>query len=45
MLDALRGQVPHNGVFEEIVTVCGEQVTVRGFVDNGVIKMSTAFIP
>ena len=25
--------------------VSGEQVTVRGFVDNGVIKIGTVFIP
>ncbi len=45
MLDALRGRVPQNGTFEEVITVGGEQVTVRGFVDNGVIKIGTAFIP
>lgn len=45
MLDALKGHVPQNGRFETVVTVHGEQVTVRGFVDNGVIKIGTAFIP
>ncbi len=45
MLDALKGSVPQNGTFETMVLVSGEQVTVRGFVDNGVIKIGTAFIP
>jgi hypothetical protein len=45
MLDALEGHVPQNGRFETVVTVHGEQVTVRGFVDNGMIKIGTAFIP
>jgi hypothetical protein len=45
MLDALRGNVPTHGQFERIVTISGEQVTVRGFVDGGVIKIGTAFIP
>lgn len=45
MLDALKGQVPPNGRFETVITVHGEQVTVRGFVDNGMIKIGTAFIP
>lgn len=45
MLDALQGKVPQSGQFEEIITVSGEQVTVRGFVDNGTIKIGTAFIP
>ncbi|WP_216636187.1 hypothetical protein [Mycobacterium sp. IS-3022] len=45
MLDALKGNVPQNGTFETVVSVSGEQVTVRGFVDNGIIKIGTAFIP
>ena len=45
MLDALKGHVPNSGQFESVVTVSGQQVTVRGFVDNGVIKIGTAFIP
>ena len=44
MLDGLRGRVPEHGAFEEVITVGGEQVTIRGFVDNGVIKIGTAFI-
>jgi len=45
MLDGLKGHVPQHGTFETVITVSGEQVTVRGFVDNGVIKIGTAFIP
>jgi hypothetical protein len=45
ILDGLKGHVPQNGTFETVVSVSGEQVTVRGFVDNGVIKVGTAFIP
>ena len=45
MLNGLRGNVPHNGTFETVIEVSGEQVTVRGFVDNGTIKIGTAFIP
>jgi hypothetical protein len=45
MLDGLKGNVPQNGTFERVITVSGEQVTVRGFVENGVIKIGTAFIP
>lgn len=37
--------VPLHGRFETVITVSGEQVTVRGFVDNGLIKIGTAFIP
>jgi hypothetical protein len=45
MLDALRENAPAHGPFERIVTISGEQVTVRGFVDDGVIKIGTASIP
>lgn len=45
MLDGLRGHVPQHGTFQTVINVSGENVTVRGFVDNGVIKVSTAFIP
>jgi hypothetical protein len=45
MLDALKGNVPAHGPFERLVTISGAQVTVRGFVDDGVIKIGTAFIP
>jgi hypothetical protein len=45
LLDALKGYVPQHGKFETVITVSGEQVTVRGFFDNGVIKIGTAFIP
>lgn len=46
MLDALKGKTPEGGVFEKVVNISGENVTVRGFVDgNGIIKISTAFIP
>jgi hypothetical protein len=45
MLDGLKGRVPNQGTFETVIDVSGENVTVRGFVDNGVIKISTAFIP
>lgn len=45
ILDGLKGHVPQHGTFETVITVSGEQVTVRGFVDNGVIKIGTAFIP
>jgi RHS repeat-associated protein len=31
------------GLFEETVTVAGEQITVRGNVINGVVKIGTAF--
>lgn len=45
MLNGLQGKVPQSGTFETVITVSGEQVTVRGFVDNGIIKIGTAFIP
>ncbi len=45
ILDGLKGNIPDNGVFESVINVSGEVVTVRGFVDNGVIKIGTAFIP
>ncbi|MGE2715194.1 hypothetical protein ACQI4L_14135 [Mycolicibacterium litorale] len=45
ILDGLKGHVPNQGTFETVVNVTGENVTVRGFVDNGVVKISTAFIP
>lgn len=45
ILGALKGHVPESGTFETVITVSGEQVTVRGFVDNGVVKIGTAFIP
>lgn len=45
ILDGLKGNVPDQGVFETVVDASGENVTVRGFVDNGVIKIGTAFIP
>lgn len=45
MLDGLRGRVPDHGTFETVINVTGENVTVRGFVDDGVIKISTAFVP
>lgn len=44
-LESLRGNVPGQGVFETTIRVSGENVVVRGFVDSGVIKISTAFIP
>jgi hypothetical protein len=44
LLDALKAYVPQHGKFETVITVSGEQVTVRGFFDNGVIKIGTAFI-
>ncbi len=43
-LDGQKGHVPNQGTFETVVNVTGENVTVRGFVDNGVVKISTAFI-
>jgi hypothetical protein len=45
MLDELKRNVPQNGTFETVITASGEQVILRGFVDNGVIKIGTAFIP
>ena len=45
MLEQLGSQNLPNGKFVEVITVHGEQITVRGFVDNGVIKIGTAFIP
>lgn len=45
ILDGLKGNVPQQGTFETVITVSGEQVTVRGFTENGVIKIGTAFIP
>ena len=45
ILAGLKGHVPQQGTFESVITVSGEQVTVRGFVDDGVIKIGTAFIP
>jgi len=45
ILDGLKGRVPNQGTFETVVNVSGENVTVRGFVDDGVIKVGTAFIP
>ena len=45
MLNALKGHVPDHGMFETVVKVSGENVTIRGFVDGGVIKIGTAFIP
>ena len=45
MLNELNGNVPAQGTFEKVIRVSGEDVTVRGFVDNGVIKIGTAFIP
>ena len=45
ILDGLTGHVPQAGTFERVIRVSGEQVTVRGFIDNGVIKIGTAFIP
>lgn len=45
ILDGLKGRVPNQGTFETVVNISGENVTVRGFVDNGVIKVGTAFIP
>jgi hypothetical protein len=45
ILDGLTGHVPQAGTFERVIQVSGEQVTVRGFIDNGVIKIGTAFIP
>jgi len=34
-----------SGVFQSIVTVAGELVTVRGRVIDGVLRLNTAFIP
>jgi len=33
------------GVFEQVITVDGSQITVRGTVVNGVVQIGTAFIP
>ena len=33
------------GVFQSAVTVAGQSVTVRGNVINGVLRLSTAFVP
>ncbi|CAA0138260.1 Uncharacterised protein [Mycolicibacterium vanbaalenii] len=45
ILEELQGNVPAQGVFETVIKVSGENATVRGFVDSGVIKIGTAFIP
>ena len=46
ILDGLKGHVPTQGRFETVITVSGENVTVRGFVDSGgMIKIGTVFIP
>jgi len=34
-----------NGVFQIVVSVGGQQVTVRGIVINGVVRIGTALIP
>jgi hypothetical protein len=34
-----------NGLFQIVVNVGGQMVTVRGIVINGVVRIGTAFIP
>ncbi len=34
-----------NGLFKETVSVAGENVTVKGIVENGVVKIGTAYKP
>jgi pyruvate/2-oxoglutarate dehydrogenase complex dihydrolipoamide acyltransferase (E2) component len=45
MLAGLKGQTPAAGRFEEVVRIGGQDVTVRGIVINGIVRISTAFIP
>lgn len=41
---AVRGQGT-TGVFQKAVNVAGQSVTVRGNVIDGVLRLSTAFVP
>jgi uncharacterized iron-regulated membrane protein len=45
MLAGLKGQTPAAGRFEEVVRIGGQDVTVRGIVIKGIVRISTAFIP
>ncbi|MCG5433830.1 hypothetical protein LV457_16260 [Mycobacterium sp. MYCO198283] len=45
ILNALHGTVPAEGKFTNIVTLYGQQITVRGYVHDWVIKLGTAFLP
>ncbi|RWW96708.1 DUF6443 domain-containing protein [Flavobacterium cerinum] len=40
-----QASLPASGTFERIVTVYGENITIRGAVVNGTPRISTAFIP
>lgn len=40
-----QGKLPSFGKFEVTTDLCGYNVVVRGFVDNGVPKISTVFVP
>lgn len=44
-LRQIRGVTPAAGKFEEAIIVNGQNVIVRGFVHDGVVKISTAFTP
>jgi RHS repeat-associated protein len=39
------GSLPASGIFEKVVNIYGQDVTIRGAVVNGVPRISTAFIP
>jgi hypothetical protein len=46
ILDGRMGYVPSQGRFQTVISVSGENVTIRGFVDSdGMVKIGTAFIP
>ena len=46
MLDDVRSQHLPPGVFQTVINSEGENITVRGFIDDsGQVKVSTAFIP
>jgi hypothetical protein len=45
MLNGLKGQTPASGRFVEVVNIAGQDVTVRGAIVNGIVRITTAFIP
>jgi RHS repeat-associated protein len=45
VVNALSGRLTSSGVFETTVSVSGYNITVRGFLSNGIPKIGTMFIP
>jgi hypothetical protein len=44
-LGNIRGTLPSAGPFQVVVSIAGNNVTIRGAVVNGIIRISTMFVP